>query len=201
MKFLFVLFILSFSTFSSLAQVDITTVNQSTKEQKIKSDLEALHKQYDLRSWIYTDKVLVDQGAKVPYSHPVITMSTQNKYLENKIKLLSTYLHEQFHWHVIINGKPSMEDFRARIKQDFPSVKVGFPYGSRDEGSTLSHLIVCYLEYIALTQLVGKQKAQENLSTNGYYKWVYATILDSKNEEKLDRMLKEFGLEFRPSKL
>ncbi|OCQ23520.1 hypothetical protein A7985_06155 [Pseudoalteromonas luteoviolacea] len=201
MRSLFVLVFFFLSAFSSVAKVDITTANQSAKEQKIKSDLEALHLQYDLSPWIYTHKVLVDQGAKVPYSHPVITMSTQKKYLEDKIKLLSTYLHEQFHWHVIINGKPNIEEYRARIKQDFPIVKVGFPYGSRDEGSTLSHIVVCYLEYIALAELVGKQKAQENLSTNRYYKWVYATILDPKNEKKLDRMIKEFGLEFRASKL
>ncbi|MCF2860314.1 hypothetical protein L1286_22800 [Pseudoalteromonas sp. SMS1] len=197
MKFVFIALVSVFFSFSLMANVEIKTANQTLKEQKIKSDLLLLHTQYDLTPWLYTDKVLVDEGAKVPFSHPVITMSTQKKYLENKVKLLSTYLHEQFHWHVIINGKPSKEAFRARIKQDFPKVKVGFPYGSRDEGSTLSHIIVCYLEYIALTELVGEQKARENLSTNGYYTWVYDTVLNPANKVTLDAMLSEFGLEFR----
>ncbi|KZN54509.1 hypothetical protein [Pseudoalteromonas luteoviolacea] len=196
-----IIFILSFFiSFSSASSVEITTANQTVKEQKIKSDLLSLHKQYDLTSWLYTKEVLIDENAKVPFSHPVITMSTQKKYLEDRVKLLSTYLHEQFHWHVIVNGKPNIEEFQARIKQDFPTVKVGFPHGSRDEGSTLSHIIVCYLEYIALAELVGEEKARQNLSSNGYYKWVYATVLDPANKEKLDKLLSEFGLEFRETK-
>ncbi|MBT1064466.1 hypothetical protein KJY73_12830 [Bowmanella sp. Y26] len=187
-------------SFSIKAQIQITTVNQSTEELKIKSDLEFLHKEYDLTPWIYTTKIQVNQDEKVPRSHPVLTMSTQKEYLDSRVKLLSTYLHEQFHWHVIINGIPGVDEFRARIKDEFPIIKVGFPYGSNDEGNTLSHIIVCYLEYIALSELIGQEKAQKNLSDNSYYTWVYETILEPGNRQKLDRLLEEFGLDFRAVK-
>ena len=103
-------------SFTSNAQLQISTVSQSVEELKIKSDLELLHKEYDLTPWLYTTKIHVDQSARTPYSHPVLTMSTQKEYLENRIKLLSTYLHEQLHWHVVKNGKPSFEEFTARVK-------------------------------------------------------------------------------------
>jgi hypothetical protein len=197
MKIKPLLFIALFSVFSANAQVQITTVNGNPNELKIKSDLEALHNQFDLTPWIYTQKVQVDDGARTPHSHPILTMSTQPEYLASKTKLLSTYLHEQFHWHVIINGKPTKEAFRARIKEFFPNFKTRQPFGSGDAGGTLSHIIVCYLEYIALSELIGQDKALENISTNGYYTWVYETVGNLENREILDSLLAEFGLEFR----
>ncbi|WP_100642773.1 hypothetical protein [Alteromonas facilis] len=194
------LFLTLLFTSSLHAQVSITTVHENDDELKIKSDLEFLHEEYDLSPWLYTQKVRVNSEAKTPHSHPVLTMSTQPDYLKSKVKLLSSYLHEQFHWHVIMNGKATKEAFRARIKERFPNVKTGHPHGSRDEGSTLSHIVVCYLEYIALTELVGQEKAFENISTNGYYTWVYETVSDPKNKDVLDSLLSEFGLEFRVGK-
>lgn len=123
MNMKFLLLTLAFLTLSANAKVQITTVNQSADELKIKADLEYLLEKYDLSPWTYTTKVKVDENAKTPHSHPILTMSTQEEYLNSKVKLLSTYLHEQFHWHVIINGKPSKDEFRSRIKADFPSVK------------------------------------------------------------------------------
>jgi len=190
-------FIALFSVFSANAQVQITTVNGSPNELKIKTDLEALHVQFDLTPWIYTQKVQVDDGAKTPHSHPILTMSTQPEYLASKTKLLSTYLHEQFHWHVIINGKPTKEAFRSRIKEFFPKFKTRQPFGSGDAGGTLSHIIVCYLEYVALSELIGQDKALENISTIGYYTWIYETVGNPENEKVLNSLVKEFGLEFR----
>ncbi|WP_153915527.1 hypothetical protein [Shewanella sp. TC10] len=197
MKSKLILLITLLVTFPVNAQVLINTVNKSANEVKIKSDLESLHEQFNLTQWLFTKHIQVDENAKTPHSHPVLTMSTQPEYLASKTKLLSTYLHEQFHWHIIINGKPTKEAFRARIKDFFPNVKTGYPFGSRDEGSTLSHLMVCYLEYIALTELIGQDKALENISTNNYYTWVYETVTNPENEAVLDMLLVEFGLEFR----
>jgi len=197
MKIQHLLLISCIFAFTANAQVQIKTVNKSPEELKIQEDLEMLHKKYELTPWLYTKSVQVDKDAKTPRSHPVLTMSTQQEYLNSETKLLSTYLHEQFHWHVIINGKPTKKEFRERIKVDFPNIKVGYPHGSKDEGSTLSHIIVCYLEYVALSELIGQEKAKENVSTNGYYKWVYQTVIDPKNSKKLDDLLNEFGLEFR----
>ncbi|MDZ7871082.1 MAG: hypothetical protein U5L02_18105 [Rheinheimera sp.] len=134
------------------------------------------------------------KNAAVPRSHPVLTMNTHENYLKSQTKLLSTYLHEQLHWHVIINGKVSYGQFMRRVKAEFPDVKVGGAQGSSDEEGTLNHIVVCYLEYLALSELIGQPEAKNNLASNHYYKWVYQTVLDPKNKGKLDALVNEFGL-------
>lgn len=188
-------FFLIFS-FYSIAGVSITTVSKSDKELKIKNSLVSLQEKYDLSPWIITDTIEIDEKASTPRSHPVLTMSTQDEYLKSDIKLLSSFLHEQFHWHVIQNGKLSKAEFRKEIKLKFPNVKSERPLGSGSEGGTLTHLIVCYLEYVVLSELVGKEKATQNLSTNKYYTWVYETVINPKNHSKLKSLVKKFGLEF-----
>jgi len=193
-KVLTILFLIF--SFHSIADVSITTVSGSDKELKIKNALLSLQEKYDLSPWIITETIKVDEKARTPRSHPVLTMSTQEGYLNNDIKLLSTFLHEQFHWHVIKNGRGSKSEFRAAIKAEFPNVQFERPFGSGNEGSTLSHIIVCYLEYVVLSELIGEEKAIRNISTNGYYTWVYQTILNPENHDKLDRLVQKFGLGF-----
>ena len=189
------IFFLIFS-FHSIAGVSITTVSKSDNELKIKNALESLQEKYDLSPWVITDTIEVDEKARTPRSHPVLTMSTQDEYLKSDIKLLSSFLHEQFHWHVIQNGKPSKAKFRKEVKLEFPNVKFERPLGSGTEGGTLTHIIVCYLEYVVLSELVGKEKATQNLSTNEYYTWVYQTVMNPENDSKLESLVKKFGLEF-----
>lgn len=184
-------------SFSSFADVSVTSVNNSASEHKIIRDLELLQRTYDLSPWIYTNIIEVDEKAKIPHSHPVLTMSTQEDYLNNNIKLLSSFLHEQFHWHVILNGKGSKNEFRKAINIAFPDVQFKRPLGSGSKGGTLSHIVVCYLEFVALSELVGREQAIKNVSTNEYYTWVYQTVINPANHNKLDKLLIKFGLEFR----
>lgn len=184
-------------SFSSFADISVTSVNNSKNEHKIIRDLQLLQTTYDLSPWIYTNIIQVDKNAKTPRSHPVLTMSTQEDYLNNNIKLLSSFLHEQLHWHVIMNGKGSKNEFRAAIYHEFPDVQFKRPLGSGSKGGTLSHIVVCYLEFVALSELVGREQAIKNLSTNEYYTWVYQMVINPKNKSKLDKLLKKFDLELR----
>jgi hypothetical protein len=183
-------------SFQSNANISVTAVHNSTNELKIKSSLESLQKKYDLTPWIITETIEVNENANIPFSHPILTMTTDKGYIDSEVKLLSAFLHEQFHWHVIKNGKGSKEEFRKGIKTEFPNVQFERPFGSGTEGGTLSHIIVCYLEYVVLSELIGKEKASENISKKQYYTWVYQTVIDPKNRIKLDKLVKRFGLEF-----
>ncbi|GLS26535.1 hypothetical protein [Marinibactrum halimedae] len=192
--FLAVIFLAITLSLSAYANVTITTASDTEKEKYIKASLETLLRQYPIQQWVYMEKIMVDETARTPHSHPVVTMSTQQEYLNSTTKLLSTFLHEQFHWHVIINGKPTKKAFRTRIESQFPNPQWQRPYGSGDKGGTLSHLIVCYLEYKALSSLIGEKKAYANLASNEYYTWVYKTVLDPANKEIFEGLLDEFGL-------
>jgi hypothetical protein len=51
--------------------------------------LERLLKQYDLSKWIFTRKVIIDQG-EIPHSHPVLTLHTRHL---GKRRRPSVYVH------------------------------------------------------------------------------------------------------------
>ncbi|MCF6439895.1 hypothetical protein L1077_10665 [Pseudoalteromonas luteoviolacea] len=180
--------------FISNANISIITASGTDKEIKIENTLDKLIDEYDIKQWFYTSKVLVNEKARVPHSHPVLTMNTAGPYLESDIRVLSTFLHEQFHWHVVLNGKGSIDEFRGAIKREFPVVEYKRPMGSGDEGGTLTHLIVCYLEYRAMASLVGEREARALLESNPYYTWIYKTILNQDNHPKLDKLVKELNL-------
>jgi len=179
---------------SSFSQLRVNTIHQTTDELKIKKTLIKLYNQYDLRRWLYKASIQIDAKAKTPRSFPTVTMNTKAEYLNNETKLLSTFLHEQFHWHLIKNGKTTKEALRAAIKNEFSEIQYKPPQGSGTEGGTLSHIIVCYLEYKVLSHLIGIKKARENLSTNNYYLWIYKTVLNSDNHQKLERLINKHGL-------
>lgn len=176
---------------SALAQqeVSISLAHGTSAELKIKNDLLLLLKTYPLDDFIFMEKVVIDEQAPTPRSYPVVTMNTDHEYLNDPLMLLSTFIHEQLHWYLIENGNSSKEAFRASVKEEFPHLKVAEPLGDGDEGSTLSHLVVCFLEYQALTSLLGRDAARAQIAKMDWYTWIYEQALDERNREKFVRIL------------
>ncbi|WP_350432302.1 hypothetical protein ABIS04_00990 [Shewanella sp. H8] len=175
MKYHLLLF-LSLLTFGANAQLDVELTSHTDKEKLKQLQLERVTQQYDLAKWTFTDKVLIDESATRPYSHPTLTITVSRPSDDGSF--LSQYLHEQIHW---------FEDSRqievnkvvATLKQKYPNAPITGPEGADGVFSTYLHLAVCLLEYDALTELLGKQKANEVISTNSkyFYKWIYRTVL------------------------
>lgn len=66
-------------------------------------------------------------------------------------------------------------------KQIFSEVPIGGKLEARDTYSTFLHLIVCDLEYQALTKLYGELAAKTLLMNWSHYTWIYrAVITDSR---------------------
>ncbi|MCB1057530.1 MAG: hypothetical protein KDD11_18680 [Acidobacteria bacterium] len=104
-------------------------------------------------------------------------MST--RHLRDDELLLATFVHEQLHWFVDRHDE-ALALARADLAKLFPEVPVGYPEGARDERSTYVHLVVCYLEYRALIQLVGGLRARWVIEfwSHDHYAWVYRTLLE-----------------------
>ena len=151
--------------------VEIALKKGSQSEVRTRERLEKLLQRYDLSKWTFTRKVLIEDGV-IPHSHPVLTLNTR----EDLEVLLATYVHEQTHWHLSTNHQRT-EKAKAELKAMYPKVPVGSPDGARNEESTYLHLIVIYLEYVAMRELVGEMKAKEVFEGKRYYRWIYKTIL------------------------
>lgn len=152
--------------------ISISLANGSEPEVKTRERLLALLERYDLSKWEFTCQVCIDGKARIPYSHPVLTLNT--RHVNDDAMLLATYLHEQLHWFV---SGPSWNAAIKELRGLYPSVPVGGSEGARNQYSTYLHLIVCYLEYKALIELLGADEARRVLERKGHYKWIYASIL------------------------
>ena len=147
-------------------------------ELKTKDQLLRLIDTYDLSDskWIFTRDIIIDTKA-IPHSHPVLTLST--RHIKDDELLLSTFVHEQAH-RFLSDEKPKERDAAVEeLKELFPKVPVGFPKGGKNEFSTYQHLLVCYLEYRAMRELLGELKAKQVMDfwTTDHYTWIYKTVL------------------------
>ncbi len=170
------------------SHLQITLANNSPAEQQVQTQLERLLREYDVSPWIFTREVRIDQGARIPFSHPVLTLDTQSA---PDIELLSAFLHEQLHWFEEAYPEPR-ERAIAELKTLYPDAPGGPPEGARDLYSTYLHLLVCFWEYEGMKQLVGAERATTMLAARTYYRWVYRTVLQ--DAEKIGAVLARQGL-------
>lgn len=161
--------------FAQTPALTIELKRETERSQRTRAQLERLIREYDLSPYIQTTRIVIEEGV-IPHSHPVLTLHT--RHLGDDLMLLSTFLHEQLHW--LVAERDSAEAAAiADLRELYPDVPVGRPDGARDEHSTYLHLIVCDLEYQAMIDLVGREKARETLARIDHYKWIYKQVLDA----------------------
>jgi len=170
---------LAVSAYSQFA-LTIELKQNSRTEQQTKDQLERLLRTYDIQQWIFTKSILIDDTA-TPHSHPVLTLST--RHIKDDQLLLSTFVHEQFHWWASGNNDATQKSI-AELRGMFPKVPVGAPEGAVDENSTYLHLVVCYLEYRAMRELLGEFKSRQIMDfwATDHYTWIYRTVLEKPRE-------------------
>ncbi len=169
------------------AQLDVRLAHDSEAEAATRDQLLALVEQYDVSAWIHTTEVLIDERA-IPHSHPVLTLHT--RHLGDDEMLLSTFVHEQFHWleegETLPAFRAAMEEFAA-LYPEAPDRSGG---GARDQESTWRHLVVCDLEFQAMTRLLGEPRARALIARITHYEWVYERVL---TDERVRRVNERHG--------
>jgi len=152
------------------AGLTILLKNGSAVEVRTAQQLLGLLQTYDVSKWLFTRKVRIQERV-IPHSKPVLTLNARRRDTDLEIlKLLSTFVHEQIH--------RSLSDWPERWKLVEPAMsefQTLFP--ARADLSNYLHLIVCHLEYEAMKELVGDDKARQVMASFGHYKWVYRTIV------------------------
>lgn len=156
--------------------IEIALKHNTRDEAQTREQLLRLVKSYDPTKWIFTKSILIDKDV-IPHSHPVLTLST--RHLKDDDLLLSTFVHEQLHWHL---GEKNKETEAAikELRTLFPKVPAEGPEGANGEESTYLHLLVNYLEYRADRELLGELKAKQVMQfwATDHYTWIYKTVLE-----------------------
>lgn len=185
MLYLRMLAILVFTSCTTVKEVEqttlqITEVVPDRRTHLTTQNLVHLTKIYDTQKFTYQKSIKVKSG--VPATHyPVITLNT--RFAENPHKILSAFMHEQFHWWLILNSQ------KARVA--IQKLKVLYPQLKDHQ-----HLIVCSLEYRAMVQFVGQQTAfsiiQDLIFKDKIFPWYHNQVLQ--NGEGIRKVIKEAGL-------
>ncbi len=172
--FLFVVMLAMNHAAFGQAKLEIALKQGRPDEARTRDQLQRLLAAYDLSPWIYTRSIIIDERA-IPFSHPVLTLHT--RHAKDDELLLSTFVHEQFHW--FLTERPeATEQAIADLRKLFPTAPAGGTAGARDEHSTYLHLLVCYLDQRADLQLLGELKTKQVMDfwASDHYTWVYQTI-------------------------
>lgn len=147
----------------------------SEAEARMADELRALLEEYDLEPWILTRDVRIDERA-IPHSHPVLTLHT--RHIGDESMLLAVFLHEQLHWLEEQPWTAPWQETMEALQRLFPEVPPATGGGARDDESTYRHLLVCDLEYQALSTMVGPDRARETLARITHYEWIYERVLN-----------------------
>ncbi len=158
--------------------------------------LQELRRTYDLTRFEFTDKVRV-APLEIPHSHPILTLNT--RYVRgdqmDSLKFLSVYLHEQFHWGVGTLPEGCLKKVSEELKELYPDFHEDPPKGAKDEESSYLHLVINWLEFNALSQLIGIGQARRIILEFDIYTHIYQTIVaDYECLQKLFRKHKIYPL-------
>jgi len=153
--------------------VEIVPAHDSPAEAQTRVQLQRLLAAHDLSPWICTRTIVVDEKA-IPHSHPVLTLHTRHD--KDDELLLSTFVHEQFHWY-LSDRRDATEAAIAELRKHFP-LPAGTGTNAAGDYSTYLHLVVCYLERQVDLQLFGEMKTKQIMDfwSGDHYTWVYQMV-------------------------
>ncbi len=134
-----------------------------------------LRDQHDLTSWEYTSKVRI-APFEVPHSHPLLTLNA--RLVGDEDAFLATYLHEQIHWALSLHREKETELAIERLRALYPEVPSAFPEAARNEYSTYLHMVVNWLELMAVSEFIGRERAESQTQRRRIYTWIYRTVLE-----------------------
>jgi hypothetical protein len=151
--------------------VDVRPAHGSERETAGAEALRAVLAEHDLRRWMFTDLVMVDETIRGGFSHPLTI--NPDLLVQRPAAALTTFLHEQLHW---LAEPPGVDAATAEVSKRWPDPPP-LPAGGHDAESSWMHLSVCALEYASLCEVLGVDAATAELRQHRIYAWMYEQIL------------------------
>ena len=153
--------------------ITIELAKNTPREQLTKQTLEQLLMSYDLKKYTFTRKVVIEQGV-INHAFPTLTLNVA--FADSPDQLLSTFVHEQLHWHLRIRDAQQRAAI-GELRSMYPRVPVGLPAAAETAYSTYGHLVDCYLEILADRELLGAERTAALIRDKPWYTWIYMTVL------------------------
>lgn len=175
--------------------LEIEEKNPTPATSQTRMEILHLARKYDLSSFLYTKKIIVDSEAKETRWKPQIVLNT--RYKDHPQRLLAQLVHEELHWW--------MRDHKGNVQVAIPELKRAFPgipriRGAKEQDSALRHLLICWMEFRALAKYFGEEEASDVLRHHvreKRYPWIYGRIL--RDHRKVEKIVRKY--EFIPDEL
>ena len=178
---------------ASTPKLNFHLKNGTELEQRKKEQLERLAEQYDLNKYTKTRDIEIEERA-INHSMPVLTLNAG--FLNDDDLALSAYVHEQAHW--VFRGRLPFANRSLEIALEhmFPSLPYVWPQGDGQRMSSYYHLAVCTLEWQAMEQLVGPERARKviEFKKTDHYTAIYQTVIE--HRAQLEKLLHDNGVKF-----
>jgi hypothetical protein len=174
-------------------KLNITLQHNSPAEQKRKEQIEGLADKYDLAKYTITRDIVVDQKA-MNHSAPILTQNL--RFLDNDDRALSAYVHEQAHWVLMERHRGEAREMLPELIRMYPNIEIAPPYGDGNQGTSYIHLVVLMLEWQALEDLIGTDRARAvmEFKRQDHYKALYATVME--NRPQMEKFLKRYNVKW-----
>jgi hypothetical protein len=194
MKYLLIAIIL-FPVFAraKTPKLNLTLAHNSPAEEKRKEQIERLAANYDLEKYTITRDIVIDQQA-INHSAPVLTLNL--RFLDNDDRALSAYVHEQAHWVLMERHRGEVREMLPELKRMFPDLPIAAPQGDGNEGTSYIHLVVLMLEWQALENLIGADRARGvmEFKRQDHYKALYSTVME--NRPQMEKFLRRYNVKW-----
>jgi hypothetical protein len=162
-------------------KLNIKTKHGLPVEEQRKEQMERLTEQYDLKKYTITRDIVIERGA-TNHSYPVLTLNL--RFLDNDDLTLSAYVHEQGHWVLMERHRGENPALFEDLQRTFPNMETRVPEGDGQLRSSYFHIAVCMLEWQAMEDLVGLERARKVIEwkQGDHYKAIYTTLLNHREQ-------------------
>jgi hypothetical protein len=172
---------LAVALWAETPKLNIRTKNGLPAEEQRKQQMERLASQYDLGKYTITRDIIIERGA-INHSSPVLTLNL--RFLDNDDLALSAYAHEQGHWYLMERHRPENPQLFEDLRRTFPNLDYRVPNGDGELRSSYFHIAVCMLEWQAMEELVGTERARKVIEwkQKDHYTAIYALLLNHREQ-------------------
>jgi hypothetical protein len=181
------------AAFAETPKLNIRTKHGFPAEEQRKQQMERLARQYDLKKYTITRDIMIERGA-MNHSSPVLTLNL--RFLDNDDLALSAYVHEQGHWVLMERHRNDNPRLFEDLRSAFPNLEIQPPDGDGELRSSYFHIAVCMLEWQAMEELVGAERARKVIEwkQGDHYKGIYSAILNQR--EKVESVLNQHDVKW-----
>ena len=185
--------LVSLPTRAETPKLNIKTKHGLPAEEQRKEQMERLAKQYDLKKYTITRDISIERGA-MNHSSPVLTLNL--RFLDNDDLALSAYVHEQGHWVLMERLRAENPRLFEDLQRSFPNLEIRAPEGDGELRSSYFHIAVCMLEWHAMEDLVGPERARKVIEwkQRDHYTAIYSILLNQR--EQVEDVLNRHGVKW-----